>query len=272
MAATTPPERLRRAHWAHLERLRTRSTTAIVAMWRRQGFDAADIDVTVQMVLASQRAIVAATDAGLALQAAAATGTTSRPIGLNPEPLIGRVARNGVSLEEVYSRPRVVARQDGFDRGVAYLRATIALDGQLAQRRAAHAVTVADRRVVGWRRQVNPVPGGQTCGLCIAASTQTYRKENLLPLHSHCRCTVYGVYSTDPVGMDPIDRERLDAVYARTDGMPDRSALGKVRLSPEELPGGIDPASVVELAPRVDWHSELGELLTGARHDSTFTL
>ena len=263
-----PSRSLTEAHWRRLTAIRARLTDTIVADWRRTGFDDADVPATVERVLNGQRAIVAAVDADLAAITAVTTRTRSDPIGVNPEPLIGRTARNGVLLEEIYSRPRVAARRSGFDQGIQYLRHAINVDSQLAQRRAAHAIVIADRRIVGWRRQVNP-GGGSTCGLCVAAASNTYGKQDLLPIHPMCRCSVYPVYATDPVSGSVLDRDRLQAVYDRSEGRTSR--LGPIRFTADELPAGVDSEAIRALGPRVAWHPEIGEYLTGARHDTSFT-
>ena len=272
MPTLSPSPEITAAHWRRLERIRVATAANIEALWRRTGFDSPDIDRTVQTVLAGQRAIVAATDADLAAMTAITTNTTASPVGLNAERLIGRHARNGVFLEDVYARPSTVARQSGFERGIQHLRQAIYMDAQLAQRRAANAVVEADTRIVGWRRQVNP-GAGKVCGLCVAASTRRYSRQNLLPLHPMCRCSVYAIYDSDPVrSASYIDRERLNEVYARTGGSTDRSALGAIRFTADDLPVGIDSKAIAELGPRVAWHAEIGEYLTGARHDSAFTV
>lgn len=268
----TPSSRFTDAHWRRLEKIRTGMTNAVLQQWRTTGFDSPDIDRTVKLVLAGQRAMVLATDADLSAIAGLLTNTPTAPIGLDPDRLIGRHARNGVYLEDVYARPAAVARRSGFDAGVQYLRQAINLDSQVAQRRAANALTEADERVIGWRRQVNP-GAGKVCGLCVAASAQMYRKQDLLPLHPMCRCSVYSVLTSNPVrNANYIDRERLDEVYARSGGATDRSTLGAIRFTADELPAGIDTEAINDLGARVAWHPEIGEYLTGHRHDTQFAV
>ena len=267
-----PNNTLTVAHWRRLEAIRTAAVASVSAQWQRSTVDTISLDETVARVLAAQRATVAATDADISLMAGITTRTATTPIGLNSDRLIGARARGGVSLETVYARSRKVVRESGFEQGLVHLRTAIALDTQLAQRHAAAAMVQADNRVVGWRRQVNPVAGGKTCGLCVAASTQTYHKQHLLPIHPACRCTVYPVMSSDPIRGAVIDRERLDAVYAAAGEDRSRSGLGKVRFSPDDLPAGIDSTAITELGPRVAWHPEIGEFLTGTRHDSSFSV
>lgn len=272
MPTLSPSPELTALHWRRLERIRVATAARVEALWRRTGFDSPDIELTIQTVLQGQRAIVAATDADLAAMTSITTNTKASPVGLDADRLIGRHARNGVFLEDVYARPATVARQSGFERGIAHLRQSIYMDAQLAQRRAANAVVEADTRVVGWRRQVNP-GAGKVCGLCVAASTRRYSRQELLPIHPMCRCSVYPIYDSDLVrSANYLDRERLDAVYAQSNGKTDRSTLGAIRFDAADLPAGIDSEAIAQLGPRVAWHPEYGEYLTGARHDTSFTV
>lgn len=267
-----PSRSLTAAHWRRLQRIREVMAATVITQWRREGFGNADVDATVRTILTAQRAIVRATEADMAVMVGLATGTQITTAGIDADALIGRAARNGTLLEEVYTRPKVVARNSGFDAGLTYLRQAINLDSQMAQRRAANAVVEADTRIVGWRRQVNPGSGG-TCGLCVAASTQLYRKQSLMAIHPMCRCSVYPVMASDPLrSASYIDRERLDEVYTRSGGATDRSSLGAIRFSAEDLPPGIDSEAISALGARVAYHPEWGEYLTGANHASSFTV
>lgn len=269
--AETPP-RLVSAQWAALERLRARTAAVAAAQWQA-GSDL-PLEAIVATVLAGQRAIVAQTDAGLSLAAGIATATEVTPLGIEADALIGARARNGTSLETVYSRTAKVAREDGFQRGVAHLRQSIYMDTQLAQRGAANAHAEADRRVTAWRRQTNQVSGGKTCGFCIAASTRLYHRGDLLPLHHYCRCSVVEIY-VDSFQGPTLDRERLDAVYARTGHDASRQALGRIRMDAVDIPAAVDVETVKAidaLAPTIRMDPELGPYLDGARHDSSFVL
>ena len=273
MAEINGSSRLSVANWRRNELLRRRTTNSLVAAWQRNYTSGRAVELTVDAVLQMQRQIVAGTDAYISASAAVATGTPSTPVGLNAERLIGVQARRGRFLEDVYSPVQARMRSDGFDAGLALLRQQIATDGQLAHQRALQARNVADRRVVGFKRQINPVAGGQTCGLCIAASTQRYSKQALLPLHPMCRCSVVPIYSTDPLPESgPFDRDALEAVYARTDGATDIKSLSDARFNYDDLPPTIDSDAIRALEPRVAMHPEYGAYLTGNNHASVFDL
>ncbi len=262
------PQRLVRAQWAALERLRARTAAVAAAQWTAAGD--MPLDAVVATVLAGQRAIVAQTDAGLSLAAGVVTDSELTPLGIEADRLIGARARNGTSLETVYSRSAKVAREDSFQRGLAHLRQSIYTDSQLAYRSAANAHAEADRRVTGWRRQTSP-GAGAVCGLCIAASTRTYSRGDLLPIHAHCRCSVIEIY-LDSFEGDVLDRDRLQAVYDRNGYDASAKGLGRIHIDAADLPPGVPVEAVTDLAPTVRLDPELGPVLDGTRHDSALVL
>lgn len=77
---------------------------------------------------------------------------------------------------------------------------------------------VPNNAVVGYRRVVHPElsKSGQSCGLCIVASTMEYKKADLLPIHSGCNCETCEIYSKDGYLYDPghiINMEDLEVFY-----------------------------------------------------------
>ena len=263
MAQVPASRRLSDAHWARLDRLRTATARRMVAV-------VADPEAAAQLMLNAQRIAVAQTDAFFALAAADAVGAAPTPIGLNPEPLIGMNARHGRSLESVYGGVQRVVRQDGFERGLAYMRQQIVTDTALAQRNASHAAMEADDSVVGWRRVVNP-GGGKVCGMCVAASTRTYGRGDLQPIHRQCRCTVQPIFDSSFTGR-VLDRDRLQAVYAQAGGATDYRSLSRIRIAEGDLPAGVDSAELNALNVRIVMDPELGVALDADRHDVQFSL
>ncbi|MEV0823844.1 hypothetical protein [Nonomuraea rubra] len=125
--------------------------------------------------------------------------------------------QGGVSLDEVYARPFVwlwtdlkngkpfeVALDDAADR----LGKSIEADLQLASRNAADAVIDADRRVIGFKRVLSERP--THCPLCAVASTNHYRRGDLLPIHPGCGCGVEPVYESGDWD-DDLNRQVADA-------------------------------------------------------------
>lgn len=147
------------------------------------------------------------------------------------ESVTGSVLRNGADPEEVYSRPFVevwTALSKGEDletaiaRGATRLRSLIETDIQLAHTHSSRTLLSQRSDVVGFRR----VPTGDyTCALCLIASTQRYRKFDLMPIHPGCDCRVAPIISDEPVGQ-VVDRELLESIHTAVEemfGFSDRS-------------------------------------------------
>ncbi|GAA0835632.1 hypothetical protein GCM10009525_41730 [Streptosporangium amethystogenes subsp. fukuiense] len=126
-----------------------------------------------------------------------ATGSGTAPVRLEDIPGRG----NGVELEEVYTRPfhRLwTDLSDGKPIGQAVsleahrLGKSVAADLQLASRNTAHTVMQADDSIVGYKRTLSD--RNNHCALCVVAATNTYSREDLLPIHPSCGCSVEPIY------------------------------------------------------------------------------
>jgi hypothetical protein len=150
----------------------------------------AAIQTVVPLVEHGQQMTVSLVDAYMAAKLLAATkqGTV---LGLDPARYTISALRNGAA-------PSTSTRR-AFNGDAEQLSSAAALDKlvrtdlQLAQTHSARdwmteqAKTATDEtRIVGWRR----VTDGDPCALCAAASTRTYRTNDLMPIHEHCSCTV----------------------------------------------------------------------------------
>jgi hypothetical protein len=124
-------------------------------------------------------------------------------------------------------------------------------DLELAEREAARQILTTDARAPRFYQRV--LTGDENCGLCVVASTQRYRREQLLPIHPGCDCVVQPL----PDGTrHVVDEQLLDAAHAAIEqrfGISDRSARA------------IDYRKIL----LVREHGELGPVLTVARHKFT---
>lgn len=139
---------------------------------------------------------------------------------------VAAAVREGVPLDEVYSRPVITVRSalsdgaplgDALREGAARAVMTIRTDAGLAARDASHEV-LSRSRVVGYRR----VTDGNACELCVLASTQRYHRGDLSPIHPACGCSVVPIIGDRDPG-HVIDRDAvawLKASGASTDGLP----------------------------------------------------
>lgn len=155
-----------------------------------------DIDrwvVAILPVVAAGRAQVAAlTDAHLANLIGAITDSPPRPVGVDPEDVTVEALR-GVPAAQVYRRAgetvwselsRGVDLADATARGLTRATAITETDLQLAKTHTSRRVLSSDKRVVGYRRVLN----GPSCKLCVVASTQLYRTDELMGFHKRCDC------------------------------------------------------------------------------------
>lgn len=174
-------------------RIRTRTVAQIAAAWQRAGgVSERDLADFLALVLPINEAADAATVA--LVDGYLATLTKSKPLGLDPKELTGFNLR-GVDPAEVFTRPVVDART-ALSRGSDYLdamargldRATGLGEANvvLSQRAAMAEASTEAKRITGYRRVLT----GASCSLCATASTQTYRRGSLMPIHQHCDCGV----------------------------------------------------------------------------------
>ena len=138
----------------------------------------------------------------------------------------------GVDPKIVYQRPFRQMWQDlgegedwedAYNQSIRRLISLVETDLQLAKTFAARDTLAGQGRVHGYRRVLT---GTSSCGLCVVASTQRYRKEDLLPIHPGCDCGVAPIVGdTDPgqVINAPLLEDVHDAIQS-TFGVSDRSA------------------------------------------------
>lgn len=221
-----------RLHRAYRQRLARLREAALVAVTRAdEPADAA------QVVLAAQREVVALTDGYLSLEAGLSTGSDTEPWGIDPESLIGRSARRGVFLEEVYARNWAVPIGSFAGRMAREVRTDISL----ADRAATFVHTEGDSRIVGTRRVLG---SGPNCALCVVAASQRYGKAELRPIHRGCGCSTAPVYG-DAAGWKKPGKAALNDLYLRAGGTDFRS-LRRLQVNEADLPPGVNPA---ELGP-----------------------
>lgn len=104
--------------------------------------------------------------------------------------------------------------------------------------------------IIGFRRILHPeLSQFGPCGLCIVASSRTYKKSELKPLHNGCVCTVLPVVKRGDLTFDPgrdMNEDELKEFYEAA-GSNRRADLQRVRVK------------VLE-------HGELGPILVDGRH------
>lgn len=206
-------------------------------LWRglgawREADIARFVSRVVPVVEAAQRQVSTLTNTYLASERSQALGTPVRPATVDYRKVTGAETRGGTAPAAVYRRAgeqvwRDLAEDKALEVAVeAGLRRAVSAamtDIQLTKTRTAQAVLSGDSRVVGYRRVLN---GERNCALCVVASTQRYRKEQLMPLHPQCDCSVSAIYGESDPGQ-VIDEETLIAAHdaiKRTFGLSDAGA------------------------------------------------
>lgn len=191
------PAELIAAQQAAVGGIRARLGQVVEASWALtagkvdDAAQAAFVARTVPYALAAQAQTANVTSAYLSLLATEVLGEASPPVGVSAAAVSGAAVRNGATPAQVYARPTVTVRRalaagtdwsqavaEGLDRA----RVIATDDVNLAQRAATLKVIGPDDRVVGYRRTLT----GASCGLCVMASTQRYRKGDLMPIHGNC--------------------------------------------------------------------------------------
>lgn len=165
-------------------------------------------------VLGAQQQMGSLTDAYLSAMVADMYGGSPSAQGISlPESL------RGVPPEEVYRRPFVSvwsalsdgkSLADAVRQGQTRLTSITGTDLQLARTEATRQTLGRDGRVQFYRRVLR---GSFNCAMCTIASTQRYRKQNLMPIHPGCDC---GTRPLAP-GEDRsqvIDEPLLEAAHA----------------------------------------------------------
>lgn len=177
--------------------------------------------------------------------------------------------RGGESIEQIWERPVKTHRRfekslryaegqqwaaDRIDREVeSRIKALAEMDMALAQRDQEHEVLAAEpnedevaqarkkhkargrktQKVVGFRRIIHPEESKTgTCGLCVAAASRKYSREDLKEIHNGCKCTVSVITAAEDPGFD-LNEADLNKLY-KAAGSTGRGDLQRVRVTVEE--------------------------------------
>lgn len=189
------------------------------------------LDLALPLVQAGQETSAVATTTYLQMQMELVGADSD--LEIPPLELVtGGAIRNGTPSEVVYSRPFVEvwnALKNGYDlqqaieMGANRLRQLIETDIQLAHTNTSRRLLSNRSDVLGFRR----VPTGTfTCALCLIASTQRYRKFDLMPIHPGCDCRVAPVIGEQDTGqiLDSVLLEDIHRAIEEQFGFSPRDA------------------------------------------------
>lgn len=224
----------------------------------REATAAAFASQAAPVVAGVQDSMSTLTQAYLALLIADMTG---EPIGSAGVAALNLAAGlRGVDPKTLYQRPfeqvwyalsQGVPFDEAVQRGSDRLRDIASTDVQLAKTHTSREVLSADERVVGYRRVLE---GTYSCGLCVLASTQRYRKQNLMPIHPACDCGVIPIIGDHDPGQTINDQALVDVHTAIKERFGQSSASGRgVEI-------GDDPVDYKDLLITHE-HGEIGPVL-----------
>jgi hypothetical protein len=246
MALDPELRRIILAHQTRTEALRARIVRFIERTWGSlRSWRDDDIDRFVAAVLPTveggQRLTANLTDAYLAAIEAATFDTPVRPRGVNPDTVTTEALR-GIPAAELWHRVGVtvwtaLSRGVPLDQAVAQgeRRALdLAVTGlQLAKTHTSQAILSNDPRVTGYRRVLE---GRGSCGLCVAVSTRRYHREDLMPIHPGCDCSVAPIYEdADPGGRLVADLSQLVVTHEHGEIGPVLAVRGQHFTGPSDI-------------------------------------
>jgi hypothetical protein len=171
----------------------------------------------------------------------------------------------GVPADDVYRRPAVTtytSLSDGTafaiakDQGLARLLSIASTDLQQARNRQATAAYGS----TGFEYTERVLSGTENCALCVIASTQRYRKRELMPIHPGCDCGQRGVKAqTDPGQV--INRDLLELTHTQIDAKLGGTDRGARALGRDKTTSAGNPISDYTDLIISNQHGELGPTL-----------
>lgn len=275
-------------------KIRTRASSEVSRLWTEfGGLSDAELSVWLDAVtpvaLGAQGAAASTTIGYLNTVVTLKTGHAPDLGDLNVDAIVGNL-RGGVTVAEVYSRPFITARtlvstgtpfRDALSQSGRRAETNINTDTTLAMRDSAYEFGRRVPSIRGWQRVI---AGGKVCGLCVAASTQVYKTEDLLPIHDNCDCGVEPIFDSDGSNYK-INNDRLDALRAASGekySETTRGPNGRLNASGLKSVGGYvdaqgnvsygevpNDAKAVLPDVTVREHGELGPVLTESSHNFT---
>jgi len=165
----------------------------------------------------------------------------------------------GVGSEIVYQRPFVDMRtqlskgktfKEAVDAGARRAASLASTEVQLARRNTGLQIRNENDRIVGYIRTLT---GAESCALCNVASTQRYRRGDLMPIHPGCDCGEMPIFGNQDPGQ-VINDVRLDAIQENVEsrfGIQDAGARA------------IDYRKIA-----IREHGELGPILAVAKNNT----
>lgn len=184
--------------------------------------------------------------------------------------VVAQTGLRGVEMAEVYRRPAVslyTALSEGkpldeaIELGAQRLDSLLSTDLQMANVSAASEKMRDADGVVGYNRVLNETDA--TCALCVIASTQMYSKDDLMPIHPGCQCSVEPVYRKNAGAAQAVNEERYAAVKEQLESQ------GITKTHTGTFKQGTEGNYRDLTSIKVREHGEVGPVLTWKDQDFT---
>lgn len=201
---------------AGLDEMDARAVAAVLAVYAGVNFYSPTAVAAAAEEAAEASNLSAAIMAGLAAQYIA---TVTSMIGDEQYPtpaVLLPLLRNGADMRRVFERPvKLFRRQvskgvppaEAMRQAMELASVIVGTNNRLAAREAwAQALERLgpDAGITGYRRIVHPeLARTGTCGLCLVASDNVYKRAALMPLHARCNCTVMPIIGARGGAGDP---------------------------------------------------------------------
>lgn len=265
--ATLSPEQIIVGYNDAVHVVRSRVETFARTAWLTAGaWRDGDVDRLVRLIVprvqAGQVQTAQLTAAYLAALQTVRTGARVAAVPVARELV---TSARGVAPEIVYRRPAATmynALSKGatvsaaIDMGIKRLGSLVSTDHQLAKTTQARQSMSGS----GFEFMRRTLTGRENCALCVIASTQRYRVQDLQPIHPACDCGSDVV----EVGRDPgqiISPELLDLTHATIDAKLGYTDRGARNLGIGKTTSKGDPISDYTDLIVINQHGELGPVL-----------
>jgi len=203
------------------------------------------------------------------------SGQSFESFSVTAKTLTTSALRNGADTAEVYRRPFLSlygALSNGsgltqaISEGARRVSSIASTDMQLSRRAAG---SQARERNGGITYYLRTLTGNENCAMCTIASTQRYRRGELMPIHPGCDCGEMPVFADQDPGQ-VIDQLRLDSTYDSIEQQlrisPDFSArdagLSKIINTPDGSQRLADYTEILvtrnhgEYGPTLSWRDQ----------------
>ena len=270
---------------AAVAEVRKRTADYAALLWKSQsGFRDDD-------VATFTRRMVPTVQAAQVRVAALTSSYIARTTGEKPVPVVRADVTNGRGVDpvEVYTRPAVTVRTQlsqgasftaATAAGLARLQSIAAMDLQMSKVRQSRSSLQRS----SYQFYARVLTGSENCALCVIASTQRYRRGNLMPVHPGCDCGIEplprGAFPNQVIDQDLLDRthEQIASKLGASDPSARQLGQGKYvnyNTTGSDARGGTRFGKNERLADYTDLiisrdHGEFGPTLTWrADHFST---